>query len=318
MLRAGRLLHGGLPIMRSGSGAFCAVIWTLAAVAPANADCNTEAKALETAARGDDPAAIEFALGKIEGEGACTDRLRADARRVASRGMVRIAQHMTGQDRGQEQLLRRALDLGQTWQASAMLGDLMMARQDYAAATGDYQHALDLINDPVTTPSAPGQDTISHIFRLAAESRLLSPRYVPVPRDHRSGEAGGLALPDIRGFEVKAVPIPITFVTDSTDFTEPGRQAALDLLAYLSQQKPDVVTLTGHTDERGTEAYNQSLSERRVAAVAAFLGNNGYAGKVETKAYGEARPIELDDPSRYDREQIWQLNRRVELVRGTP
>ncbi len=281
----------------------------------AAADCDGVAKGLETAARGNDPAAVEFALGQIESDVSCSDRLRADARRVASRGLVKIAQGESRPDE-QEKLLKRALELGQTWQASAMLGDITMAREGYAEATAHYQHALDLINDQVATPTAPKPETIEHFVKLAAEARMLAARYVPVPRDFRSGEPGGLALASIRGFEVKAVPIPITFVTDSTELTPEGEQAALDLLAYLNQQKPATVTLTGHTDARGGDDYNQALSERRVAAVADFLLQNGYAGKIETKGYGESQPIQLDDPKRYSQEQVWQLNRRVELVRG--
>ena len=270
---------------------------------------------LEAAVHGDDPAAVEFALGQIESEVSCSDRLRADARRVASRGLVRIAQGDNRPDQ-QEQLLQRALELGQTWQASAMLGDITMARGNYAEATASYQHALDLINDPVATPSAPTAETINHVVRLAGETRMLASHYVPVPRDFRSGEAGGLALASIRGFDVKVVPIPITFVTDSTQLTPEGEQAALDLLAYLNQQKPATVKLAGHTDARGRDDYNQELSGRRVVAVADFLKQKGYAGRIETKGYGETQAFELDDPKRYTPEQIWQLNRRVELVRG--
>jgi outer membrane protein OmpA-like peptidoglycan-associated protein len=301
--------------MRSLSRAACiAAICSVAAKAGA-ADCDGAAKALEAAARGNDPAAVEFALGKIESDISCSDSLRAGARRVASRGLVRIAQGESEPD-AQEQLLQRALELGQTWQASAMLGDITMARENYAAATAHYQHALDLINDRVATPTAPKAETIEHFVKLASEARMLASRYVPVPRDFRSGEAGGLALASIRGFDVKAVPIPITFVTDSTELTPDGEQAALDLLAYLNQQKPATITLTGHTDERGSDDYNQALSERRVVAVADFLVQNGYAGRIETKGYGESQAIQLDDPKRYSQEQIWQLNRRVELVRG--
>jgi outer membrane protein OmpA-like peptidoglycan-associated protein len=296
--------------------------WLTAAVGclvavPAAADCGAQTRALETAARGDDAAAIEFALGRVDHDVSCSDRVRAEASRLASRGLVRLAQRLEGADASrQEPLLRRALEIGATWQAAAMLGDLDRGRQDYGAATRDYQQALDLINDPVATPAAPDPATIGRIFERAAESRLLAPQYVPVPHDRRSGEAGGLALAGIRGFEVKVVPIPITFVTDSSALTESGRQAALDLLAYLSEQKPAVVTLSGHTDERGAADYNQALSERRAAAVAAFLVANGYAGRIETEGRGEQQPIGLDDPARYTREQVWQLNRRVELRRG--
>jgi OmpA-OmpF porin, OOP family len=73
-----------------------------------------------------------------------------------------------------------------------------------------------------------------------------------------------------------------------------------------------VVSVEGHTDARGTDAYNQKLSECRANVVKTYLMNNGVAdGKISGSAgFGESKPIasnETDD----GRAQ----NRRTELVR---
>src|SRR3546814_2532811 len=51
--------------------------------------------------------------------------------------------------------------------------------------------------------------------------------------------------------------------------------------------------LAGHTDSKGTDAYNQALSERRASAVYDYLTSNGIdAGRlVGPVGYGESRPI---------------------------
>jgi len=60
-----------------------------------------------------------------------------------------------------------------------------------------------------------------------------------------------------------------------------------DFVKYL-QSKPDAkLILEGHADPRGSAAFNQALSERRVDRVRGFLEENGVpAGSIETKAFG--------------------------------
>ncbi len=67
---------------------------------------------------------------------------------------------------------------------------------------------------------------------------------------------------------------------------------ASDFLIYL-QTKPDArLTLEGHADPRGSVAYNQSLSERRVDRVKRFLVGGGVpAANIETKSFGEQQNL---------------------------
>lgn len=69
------------------------------------------------------------------------------------------------------------------------------------------------------------------------------------------------------------------------------------------------VEVGGHTDAKGTDEYNQALSERRAASVVAYLTRKGIAAdRMQSKGYGEAEPI-ADNETDEGRE----LNRRVEL-----
>jgi outer membrane protein OmpA-like peptidoglycan-associated protein len=62
---------------------------------------------------------------------------------------------------------------------------------------------------------------------------------------------------------------------------------ATDFKKYL-QAKPDThLTLEGHADHRGTPAFNQALTERRVARVKSFLVEQGVPeSSIDTKAFG--------------------------------
>ena len=78
-----------------------------------------------------------------------------------------------------------------------------------------------------------------------------------------------------------------------------------DLNAYSDIK----VELSGHTDSRGSDSYNQNLSERRAASVRRYLEGKGIDGsRMTSVGYGESQPI-ADNETDAGRE----LNRRVEL-----
>ncbi len=81
----------------------------------------------------------------------------------------------------------------------------------------------------------------------------------------------------------------------------PSQQRTLQALAtdfktYL-QSKPDAhLILEGHADMRGTDAFNQKLTERRVGSVKAYLVGQGIPeSAIETVAYGKQRNLTTDE-----------------------
>lgn len=87
--------------------------------------------------------------------------------------------------------------------------------------------------------------------------------------------------------------------------------ATLDQAAESLKAWGDVkVEVAGHTDSRGSYAYNMRLSQRRADAVRAYLIDKGIAAeRLSAKGYGESRPI-ADNATEGGRYK----NRRVELV----
>ncbi len=86
----------------------------------------------------------------------------------------------------------------------------------------------------------------------------------------------------------------------------------LDAVVAALQGNPDflLIEVSGHTDERGDDAYNLDLSERRAAAVMTYLTSHGVAQKrLVSQGYGEMSPI---DPTHS--EKAWAKNRRVEFL----
>lgn len=78
---------------------------------------------------------------------------------------------------------------------------------------------------------------------------------------------------------------------------------------YLNRDCSCKVAITGHTDSRGPEAYNQKLSEERAQEVADYLGNKGVViDRMIITGMGESAPI-ADNKTKAGRAE----NRRVEV-----
>jgi len=83
-----------------------------------------------------------------------------------------------------------------------------------------------------------------------------------------------------------------------------------DIAAYMKQNPSAQVGIDGHTDPRGSDAFNQGLSERRVNAISEALVNAGVSSsRIKTGAFGESQP-KCSEPT----EPCWQSDRRVEVL----
>ena len=102
----------------------------------------------------------------------------------------------------------------------------------------------------------------------------------------------------------------IHFEFDSATLT-PEAQMLLKKKAEWLQNNPDATsTIEGHCDERGTNAYNIALGERRAESAKAYLVDLGISDlRLTTISYGEERPV---DPGH--NEEAWAKNRRAHFV----
>jgi len=92
---------------------------------------------------------------------------------------------------------------------------------------------------------------------------------------------------------------------------KPGADLSLDRLAgYLTARPQTKVLIEGHTDSRGSEEYNEALSQRRADAVEKALVVRGVsADAISTFGRGKAYPVATNDTAAGR-----QQNRRVEIV----
>jgi len=106
------------------------------------------------------------------------------------------------------------------------------------------------------------------------------------------------------------MPDNITFDFDSSTLKSQFHPVLNDVASTLNEYNQTRIEVTGHTDSRGTESYNQALSMRRADSVASYLSSQGVSrGRMAVNGAGETRPVASNDT-----ESGRAQNRRVEIT----
>jgi outer membrane protein OmpA-like peptidoglycan-associated protein len=102
----------------------------------------------------------------------------------------------------------------------------------------------------------------------------------------------------------------VIFETGSARLRGPGIRAVDRLATFMREHPERTVAVEGFTDNTGSDAVNQELSERRAYAIRTALIADGIAAeRIDVRGYGKAFPIASNtDPTGR------QMNRRVEVV----
>ena len=102
----------------------------------------------------------------------------------------------------------------------------------------------------------------------------------------------------------------VHFEFDKSTLTTLARGNLGAAVTYLNANPSMRVEIQAHTDSKGSDEYNQKLSERRAASVMEFLKTNGIdAGRMSMKGFGETQPV-ADNATDEGR----ALNRRAVII----
>ncbi|MBM4132140.1 MAG: peptidoglycan-associated lipoprotein Pal [Nitrospira sp.] len=102
----------------------------------------------------------------------------------------------------------------------------------------------------------------------------------------------------------------VYFAYDSWKLSEDGQRALSKAAEWLKANGSQKLAVEGHCDERGTQAYNLVLGQKRAKAVRNYLVELGVAGnRITVVSYGKDRPF-----CRESNESCYQQNRRGHLV----
>jgi outer membrane protein OmpA-like peptidoglycan-associated protein len=122
-------------------------------------------------------------------------------------------------------------------------------------------------------------------------------------------QSTGVSVTRVGNQIILNMPSNITFATDSATVQQGFSQTLVSVGLVLKKFNKTIVDVYGHTDDTGTDAHNQDLSQRRAVSVATILANQGIDQRrfyIEGKGEGDPIASNATESGR-------QQNRRVEI-----
>jgi outer membrane protein OmpA-like peptidoglycan-associated protein len=210
-----------------------------------------------------------------------------------------------------------AFDQARQNAGTSKLEALALARQgELLSQTGQFFQALRALKAAKQFHPEPAPDWLEKSLKNA---RIQSCRVIMPAEEIASFLEIGTQSSRDRRFAVRpGVNIPVQFDFDRSDLNSRGIRQITELGEALTRKKMRSWSflLVGHTDKRGTPAYNQVLSERRAHTVKMELERRfpSLIRRLETEGRGETELLYDGDT-----ESDHMLNRRVKvtLVRTT-
>jgi outer membrane protein OmpA-like peptidoglycan-associated protein len=172
------------------------------------------------------------------------------------------------------------------------------------------------VNAPYLSAEVIGGHRARASKMKAAKIRPLgaaaAPAYMAeLNRELRTQTAGiGLDVLSIGNAIVIRIPAALTFDSGSAGVKPEFDATLLEIAREVKTHSQTYVDVFGHTDLSGTPQVNQTLSNRRAAAVATYLGGHGVAkARIASKGLGESAPLYTPETSETEK----AANRRVEI-----
>lgn len=177
---------------------------------------------------------------------------------------------------------------------------------------------------PATPPTPPApvvnQDSIDAAARARAEQERLAAE-AEARRRAEAEAAAARARTEAAAAEARraaeaalaaaraAFAQAIYYDYDRSEL-KPESRTTLDAKLPLLRANANVrIRIAGHTDERGSDAYNIALGQRRAAAAKRYLVDQGIAAdRIDVVSFGEDRPAAMGTD-----ESAWSQNRRAEF-----
>jgi len=161
---------------------------------------------------------------------------------------------------------------------------------------------------PVARPTPPPPPPVTDTAPPRPPAPPEPVRETPIPPEPVTSDP--LVATDIDQINKNSPFQPVFYGFDSAE-VDAEAQKVLNANAEILRKYPSwVITIEGHSDERGTAEYNLALGERRAAAARTYLVSLGIpADRLKTVSYGKEFPF---DPG-HD-EAAWAKNRRAHFV----
>jgi outer membrane protein OmpA-like peptidoglycan-associated protein len=320
-------LDRGFSTMRIATTILCSGLLA-ALTGPALADCTIDLANVERGVQSLPWQDVELLVRKIDASITCEPWEQTKANGLLSTKLIFEAKRIDPELKKLDAaaLIEKAAKLDVDWRSLELHGKIQRSAGKFRDAAISFQEAINLIanSDGAGGASASawkneaGKSDRANLAIQADEAKHLaaagSQGVLVAAASDRAGNPGGVFSAAVdRGAVGVRVPAPILFEFNSAQLTRVGREAAEEIATFLKARDPKSITVAGHTDHVGSEAYNRELSRKRAGAIAGFLKESGVSAKIKTVGKGYSEPWKLSQGATFTQAQIDELNRRVEF-----
>lgn len=166
-----------------------------------------------------------------------------------------------------------------------------------------------VVSAPVAAAGAPTPDDFTNPDQSLLQDSVvdLDPGIVDLDENVEEAET----TESSGGESVITLATDILFAFDSAELSSEAEER----IAEIADELPSgaEVTVAGHTDAKGEDAYNQTLSEERADAVAEVLAAAAGELQIEAEGFGESEPVASNGTASDDDPEGRAENRRVEI-----
>jgi peptidoglycan-associated lipoprotein len=158
-----------------------------------------------------------------------------------------------------------------------------------------------------SNPPKTAEKAVPSTKTAPVEERTVAPPATPSTASDASAD---ITSQDIRSLNEKGYLKPAFFDFDKANLRDDARNILTTDSDLLHRYRSWQFVIEGHCDDRGTEAYNLALGERRAAAAKEYLSSLGVdTSRMKTVSYGKEKPFCAEDT-----DNCWQSNRRDQLL----
>lgn len=164
------------------------------------------------------------------------------------------------------------------------------------------------VSGEVTVTNARGSQVLNRSWQKTEIAGADTPPSAPVQLDEKTTHADFSTV--LAALPEPAMHFLVFFRLDSTELMPDSRNLLPEIVKSLQQRRPARLSIIGHTDSRGSEAYNYQLGRLRAEAVLAklkFLGADPVL--VDTVSRGKNEPLVITPD-----QSLEPRNRRVEVI----
>ena len=164
-------------------------------------------------------------------------------------------------------------------------------------------------------PTAGRHKDIKIDFTVQLDQKAIAKNVNPIDETERLTIADEIVPIDFLGNKFrlgnKSLTRNIYFDYASATLKTESNQKLNQLLKVLVDNPELSIEIQGHTDNQGSDDINLKLSNERAVSVAQWLITNGISNdRLQTKGFGESKPLASND----DEEMGRELNRRIEIL----